>query len=166
MFVTLPKVFASLGAAGAWAGLAFFLLVLFAAFTSAISMCEACVAAVCDFFRVGRNASASAVCVWCVALGSLSAFGYGRWSSFRPFGMPALDFFDSSMNVLTPVVAMLMCVFVGWAAGPRLVGDEIGLDGLSRRLYGFMIRFFAPLLLAAILMSEVCRSLGVGGWSI
>ena len=98
MFVTLPKVFASLGAAGQWIALAFFVLVLFAAFTSAISMTEACVAAVCDFFRIGRNASAAAICAWCFAFGSLSAFGYGRWSAFRPFGMPALDFFDSSMN--------------------------------------------------------------------
>ncbi|MBR3222715.1 MAG: sodium-dependent transporter [Kiritimatiellae bacterium] len=166
MFVTLPKVFASLGAAGAWLGLAFFVLVLFAAFTSAISMCEACVAAVCDFFRIGRNASVAAVCAWCVSVGSLSAFGYGRWSAFRPFGMPALDFFDSSMNVLTPVVAMLICVFVGWAAKPRLVADEAGMSGRTARLYGFMIRYFAPLLLAAILLSEVCRSLGIGGWSI
>ncbi|MBO7684714.1 MAG: sodium-dependent transporter [Kiritimatiellae bacterium] len=169
MFVTLPRVFASLGAAGPWIGLAFFVLVLFAALTSAISMTEACVAAVCDFFRVGRNASAAVICAWSVALGSVSAFGYGRWASFRPFGMPALDFFDSSMNVLTPVVAALICVFVGWAARPRLVVEEVEADGRSfraRRLYGFMVRYFAPLLLVVILVSEVCRCLKIGGWSI
>ena len=169
MFVTLPKVFASLGAAGPWIGLAFMVLVLFAAFTSAVSMTEACVAAVCDFFRVRRAASVSAICVWCFALGSLSAFGYGRWSSFRPFGMPALDFFDSAMNVLTPVVAALVCVFVGWAARPRLVVDELEADGRSfgqKGLYAFMVRYFAPILLVAILASETCRLLGIGGWKI
>ena len=169
MFVTLPKVFSSLGAAGPWVGLAFFLLVLFAAFTSAVSMSEACVAAVCDFFRVGRKASVAAICAWCVGLGSVSAFCYGRWSAFRPFGMPALDFFDSSMNVLTPVVAVLTCVFVGWVAGPRTVTDEAEADGRTfpaRRLYAFMVKCFAPLLLAAILVSEVCRSLKMCGWSI
>ncbi len=145
------------------------MLVLFAAFTSAISMTEACVAAVCDFFRVRRNASAAAVCVWCVLLGSVSAFGYGRWVAFKPFGLPALDFFDSSMNVLTPVVAALICVFVGWAAGPKTVVDEVEADGCKFRakgLYAFMIRYFAPILLAAILGSEICRTLNVGGWSI
>ena len=169
MFVTLPKVFASFGAAGPWIGLAFFVLVLFAAFTSAISMSEACVAAVCDFFRVGRNASVAAVCAWCIALGSVSAFGYGRWAAFRPFGLPALDFFDSSMNVLTPVVAALICIFVGWVAHPRLVVDEMEAEGRSfrwKRLYSFMIRYFAPILLVAILVSETCRCLGIGGWSI
>ena len=169
MFVTLPKVFASLGAAGPWLGLAFFVLVLFAAFTSAISMTEACVAAVCDFFRVGRNAAVAVICAWCVAAGSVSAFGYGRWSSFRPFGMPALDFFDSSMNVLTPIAALLICIFVGWAAGARTIVREVSASGprfSAGRLYRFMVRYFAPLLLAAILVSEVCRSLKIGGWSI
>ena len=169
MFVTLPKVFSSLGAAGPWVGLAFFVLVLFAAFTSAISMTEACVAAVCDFFRIGRGASVAAICAWCFALGSLSAFGYGRWSWMRPFGMPALDFFDGAMNVLTPIVATLICVFVGWAARPGLVVDEVECCGERFRgkgVYVFMVRYFAPLLLLAILVSETCRALGIGGWKI
>ena len=169
MFVTLPKVFASLGAAGPWLGLAFFALVLFAALTSAISMTEACVAAVCDFFRARRGTSVAAVLVWCVAVGSVSAFGYGRWSAFRPFGMPALDFFDSSMNILTPVAALLICLFVGWAAGARTVVREVSASGSrfgAGRLYRFMVRWFAPLLLAAILVSETCRSLKIGGWTI
>ena len=169
MFVTLPKVFASLGAAGPWMGLAFFALVLFAALTSAISMTEACVAAVCDFLRVRRGTSVAAVFAWCIALGSVSAFGYGRWSSFRPFGMPALDFFDSSMNILTPIAALLICLFVGWAAGARTIVREISAPGSrfgAGRIYRFMVRWFAPFLLAAILVSEICRSLNIGGWSI
>ena len=169
MFVTLPKVFSSLGAAGQWIALAFFVLVLFAAFTSAISMTEACVAAICDFFRIGRNASVAVVCAWCFAFGSLSAFGYGRWAGFRPFGMPALDFFDGAMNVLTPVVAALICIFVGWVARPRTVVEEAEAEGgrfRCKRLYSFMIRYFAPILLVAILVSEICRSLGIGGWTI
>jgi len=169
MFVTLPRVFASLGAAGPWLGLAFFALVLFAALTSAISMSEACVAAVCDFFKVRRGVSVAVVFVWCVALGSVSAFGYGRWASFRPFGMPALDFFDSSMNILMPVAALLICVFVGWVSGARTIVREISAPGSrfgAGRIYRFMVRWFAPFLLAAILVSEICRSLKIGGWSI
>ncbi len=169
MFVTLPKVFASLGAAGAWIGLAFFLLVLFAALTSAISMTEACVAAVCDFFRISRNASVAYVGVWTVAIGSLSAFGYGRWAAFRPFGLPALDFFDSALNTLTPIVAALICLFVGWVLGPKRILAECRRDGSGIRFSGFyvaMVKFVAPLLVLAILISEVCRTFGVGGWEI
>ena len=169
MFVTLPKVFASFGAAGAWIGFLFFVLVLFAALTSAISMTEACVAAVCDFFHVGRGASATAVGVWTVVIGSLSAFGYGRLADFKPFGMPMLEFFDTAMNVLTPIVAALICVFVGWVLNPRRILAECRRDGSQvgfRAFYVVMVRFVAPLLVGAILVSEVCRTFGIGGWSI
>ncbi|MBQ6141149.1 MAG: sodium-dependent transporter [Kiritimatiellae bacterium] len=167
MFVTLPKVFAEFGETGAWIGLAFFTLVLFAALTSAISMTEACVAAVCDFLHVRRNASVAAVCAWSVALGSLSAFGYGRWSGFKPCGLPALDFFDNSMNVLTPIVAALICVFAGWVLRPKRILAECRRDGSSvwfKTFYAVMVKFIAPLLVLAILVSEVCRILY--GWKI
>lgn len=167
MFVTLPRVFASLGAAGTWVGFLFFLLVLFAAFTSAISITEACVAAVCDFFRLRRNASVAVVSAWALAVGALSAFGYGRWAGFRPCGLPALEFFDASMNILTPVVAALTCLFVGWVLRPKRIlaecrrgGDEIGF----RTFYAVMVKFVAPLLVLAILVSELCRLFGV--WTI
>ena len=167
MFETLPRVFASLGAAGPWVGLVFFTLVIFAALTSSISMTEACVASVCDFFRIGRGASVIVVGTWAVAMGSVSAFGYGRWAAFAPFGMPALDFFDSLMNFLTPVVAALTCIFVGWVLNPKRIlaecrrsGDDVGF----RAFYFFMVRYLAPVLVAAILVSELFRAFG--GWSI
>ena len=169
MFVTLPRVFASLGAVGAWVGFLFFVLVLFAALTSAISMTEACVASVCDFFRVGRGASVAVIGVWTVLVGAVSAFGYGRWASFRPFGLPALEFFDTAMNVLTPIVAALTCLFVGWVMGPKRILAECRRGGSpvrSNAFYAVMVKYVAPLLVGAILVSEVCRMFGIGGWSI
>lgn len=169
MFVTLPKVFTSLGAVGAWVGFVFFVLVLFAALTSAISMSEACVAAVCDFFNVRRTTSVMVIGAWTLVVGSLSAFGYGRWSGFRPFGLPALEFFDSAMNVLTPIVAALICVFVGWVLRPRRILAECQRGGervCFKTFYVIMVKFVAPLLVGAILVSEICRAFGIGGWSI
>ena len=172
MFVSLPKIFASLGAAGPWIGLVFFTLVLFAALTSSISMTEACVAAVCDFFHWKRRPSIAAVGVWTVALGAVSAFGYGRWKAFSPCGLPALEFFDSAMNILTPVVAALTCVFAGWALGPKRILAECRRDGsrgpsrVFNVFYIVMVRFVAPILVAAILVSEICRVFKIGGWSI
>ncbi len=169
MFETLPKVFLSLGAAGPWIGLVFFTLVLFAALTSAISMTEALVAAVCDFFKTSRGKSVAVIGAWSVAVGALSAFGYGRWSALKFFGLPPLDFFDTSMNILTPIVAALICVFVGWILSPKRIlaecqrsGERVGF----RLFYVVMVRFVAPILIAAILVSEVCRCLKIGGWSI
>ena len=164
MFETLPRVFASLGAAGPWVGLVFFTLVLFAALTSSISMTEACVASVCDFFRIGRGASTAAVGAWAVAMGSVSAFGYGRWSGFAPFGMPALDFFDSLMNFLTPAVAALTCIFVGWVLRPKRILAECrrsGGDVGFRAFYSLMVKYIAPVLVASILVSELLRAFGM-----
>ena len=169
MFVTLPKVFASLGSAGIWIGFVFFVLVLFAALTSAISMTEACVAAVCDFFRIRRVTSVVLVCVWSLLLGAVSAFGYGRWADFKPCGLPALEFFDASMNVLTPVVAALICIYVGWVLRPKRILAECQRDGSAvgfKVFYVVMVKFVAPVLVLAILVSEVCRIFGIGGWAI
>lgn len=170
MFETLPKVFSSLGVAGPYLGLIFFTLVLFAALTSSISMTEACVAAIGDYFKTKRKSSTFAITVWALLLGSVSAFGYGRWESFKPFGMPALDFFDFSMNsILMPIVAALTCYFVGWVLSPKRILAEChrhgGVTGF-KYFYIVMVKFIAPLLVIAILISEVCRAFNIGGWSI
>ena len=170
MFETLPKVFSSLGAVGPYIGLLFFVLVLFAALTSSISMTEACVAAICDFFKIKRRTSTFAITAWAILLGSVSAFGYGRWKAFKPFGMPALDFFDFAMNsVLMPVVAALTCYFVGWVLSPKRILAECQRHGGAvgfKYFYIVMVKFIAPLLVLSILVSEVCRAFGIGGWSI
>ena len=61
-------------------------------------------------------------------------------------------------------------MFVGWVLGPSRILGECGCDaggaGLPWRLYVVMVKYVAPLLVCAILVSEVCRTLGLGGWSI
>ena len=169
MFVSLPMLFNGFGPAAPWVGLVFFTLVLFAALTSAISMTETCVAAVCDFFKIGRRPSTAAVAVWTLLLGSVSALGYGPWSSFKPCGMPLLEFFDFSMNsVLMPIVAVLTCLFVGWRFTPVRILDECGIGRRSAfaGFYSAMVRYFAPLLVLSIFVSEICRVFGIGGWAI
>lgn len=169
MFVTLPEIFSTLGVSGHIIGIVFFTLVLFAALTSAISMTEACVASLCDFLHIKRSASVFIIGAWTLGVGSMSAFGYGRWASFRPFGMPPLEFFDSAMNILTPIVAAMTCIFVGWVLGPGRILSECGTDrsaGIAGTFYSIMVRYAAPLLVLAIIISETCRIFGLGGWSI
>ena len=170
MFETLPMVFASLGAAGAWVGLMFFLLVTFAAATSAISLFEACVASVCDLLRMERRAATFFTGALIMFIATFSALGYGPWRDVRPMGMQFLDFFDFITNsVLMPIVAASTCVCVGWVLGPQMVIAEVQASGSpfrARVLYFVMVKWFAPALVIAILVSEICRNLGVGGWSI
>ncbi len=170
MFITLPKVFATLGATGPWFGLTFFVLVLFAALTSAISLMEACVASVCDLLKLERKAATFFTAALIMFLATFSAIGYGPWADVRLFGMQFLDFFDFVTNsVLMPVVAAATCVFVGYVLGPRAVIDECQAEGAAFRakgLYVVMVKYFAPVLVVAILVSEICRALGIGGWKI
>ncbi len=172
MFITLPKVFAGLGPIGAGVGLAFFILVTFAAATSAISLLEACVAAFCDLFKLSRRTSTLWTTALVIALATLSALGYGCWSAVKPLGLPFLDFFDFLTNsALMPIVAAFTCFFAGWIIRPKAIVRECRAGGspFPRALqyfYAFMVRFLAPVLMVFLLVSEVCRTLGIGGWKI
>ena len=170
MFITLPKVFATLGSAGAWIGLAFFLLVTFAAATSAISLFEACVASVCDVIGIERKAATFFTTALLLFLAVFSALGYGPWKAVTLCGMQFLDFFDFITNsVLMPVTAAATCLFIGWVLKPEAIADEVEAEGRpfkAKALYAVMVKYFAPALVIAILVSEICRALGIGGWKI
>lgn len=170
MFITLPKVFATLGAGGAWLGLAFFLLVTFAAATSAISLMEACVASVCDVLKIERRPATFFTTALIMFLATFSALGYGPWAGVTLFKMQFLDFFDFVTNsAFMPVLATATCIFVGWVLGPKSVVDEVQEDGhpfKARGLYVVMVKYVAPAFMIAILVSEVCRAFKIGGWSI
>ena len=170
MFITLPKVFATLGAAGPWVGLAFFALVIFAALTSAISLYEACVASVCDLLQLTRRAATFFTGTLILFLATFSALGYGAWKDVTVCGQQFLDFFDFITNsVLMPIVAAATCIFIGWVLKPRAIEAEVEAEGnpfKAKALYRFMVKYFAPLFVTAILVSEVCRYFKIGGWSI
>ncbi len=188
MFVTLPKVFAGFGAAGPWVGVFFFLLVIFAALTSAISLYEACVASVCDLLHIDRKPATFFTFFLIAFLAVFSAIGYGAWGKVTMsaalqnmgfagewaksafFSMQFLDFFDFITNsFLMPIVAAFTCLFVGWVVKTKAIEDEV-LHGEAKfaaaGFYRVMVKFIAPALILAILVSEICRNLGIGGWKI
>lgn len=170
MFITLPKVFATLGAAGPWVGAGFFLLVIFAAATSAISLMEACVASVCDVMKINRKPATFFTMCLIMFLATFSAIGYGPWADVKLFGMQFLDFFDFFTNsALMPIVAAATCVFVGWVLGPKRIIEECEAEGQVMHVkgaYAFMVKYLAPAFMIVLLVSEVCRALGIGGWKI
>ena len=170
MFITLPKVFAMLGTAGTWLGLAFFALVIFAAATSAISLYEACVASVCDLLHIERKPATFFTGALICFLSAFSALGYGAWGDITVFGLQFLDFFDIVTSCfLMPIAAILTCLFVGWVIKPKAIIDEVEAEGhpfRAKHFFAFMVRYVAPAFVTAILISEVCRNLKIGGWSI
>ncbi len=163
MFVTLPQVFAGMGNAAVILGFVFFLLVTFAALTSAISLTETCVSIISDGLKWSRRKSLIACILWVVLVGCFVNAGYNGLSDIRFFGMEILDFFDFISNsVLMPIVALLICVFVGWIITPKDLIEEIKLNSPFRaeKAWVVMIKFLAPVLVIAILVWNIIGILG------
>ena len=107
MFIMLPKVFGAMKF-GSAVGALFFLLVLFAALTSAISLMETIVSIIQDQFHWNRRLTCIIVMLAAIAVGIPSSLGFGAWGNVKPLGMSILDFFDFLSNsVLMPIVAFL-----------------------------------------------------------
>lgn len=164
MFVTLPKVFADAGTLGAIFGGLFFLLVLFAALTSSVSLMETVISIFQDKFHWSRRKTWTVVLAGCLVLAAPSCLGYGALSFIQPLGMALLDFFDFITNsVMMPVVAFFICLLVGWVVGPKYVSDEIKRSSPFKRekLFVVVIRYIAPVCIALILISSVLDTLGI-----
>lgn len=164
MFVTLPKVFADAGTLGLVFGGLFFLLVLFAALTSSVSLMETVVSIFQDTFHWSRKFTCTLVMVACLVLALPSSLGYGVLDWIAPLGFSLLDFFDFISNsVLMPIVALLTCLFVGWVVKPKLVVDEVKRSSRFPRekLFVVVIRYVAPICILLVLISSVLDKLGV-----
>ncbi|MBQ6895327.1 MAG: sodium-dependent transporter [Clostridia bacterium] len=163
MFVTLPKVFENM-MGGTFIGILFFVLVLFAALTSSISLMETVVSIVCDKTKISRKMSCLVVFVFSVALGLLSTLGYGPLSAVKIIGMQFLDFFDFISNsVLMPIVAFLTCIFVGYVIKPSTIIEEVELNAKFRKkhLFVFVIKYLAPVCIVLILISSLLDAFGI-----
>ncbi len=160
MFVTLPKVFQSM-AGGSIIGAVFFLLVLFAALTSSISLMETVVSIIGDKFKWKRGITCLVVFLGSIAVGVLSLFGYSIWDKVLVFGYQFLDFFDFISNsVLMPIVALLTCVMIGYFVKPQAIIDEVELSAKfkSRKLFVVVIKYIAPICIVLILLSSLFMS--------
>ena len=161
MFQTLPKVFNSM-AGGSIVGAVFFLLVLFAALTSSISLMETVVSILQDKLKWKRWFTCVMVILLCLVLGLPSSLGNGAWSGVKILGMSFLDFFDFISNsVLMPIVAFLTCLFVGYVIKPKTLLDEAQLTPFSTKLFTVVIRYVAPVCILLILLSSVLSVLGI-----
>lgn len=163
MFVTLPKVFHSLPG-GSIIGTAFFVLVLFAAITSSVSIMEAIVSGILDTFKISRLKATLLVAVFGILVGIACSFGFGIWSDFTILGFDILDFLDFISNsVLLPLVGMLTCIVVGFVIKPDAIISEIELNGpfTMKRFYAAMVKWVAPIFIFAILVSGILEGFGI-----
>lgn len=166
MFVILPKVFHDMGTTiGTIIGIAFFLLVFFAALTSSISLMETVVSIVMDKTKWGRKLTCGVVAVFSLLMGIPSSLGFSIWDHITFLnGLTFLDLFDFVSNsVIMPIVAFFTCILIGFVLKPKAVVDEVKVtDGTfkSEKLFTVMIKWIAPIFILAILIFSVAEGMG------
>ena len=166
MFITLPTVFEQMGGIAPIIGFAFFVLVLFAALTSAISLAEACVSIIADGTGWTRRKSLIVTILVVVIAGVFVNLGYNGLSFLEPLGEGStlLDLFDFISNsVLMPIVALLTVIFVGWIVKPKVIVEEVKRSSKFRLegVWVVMIKYVSPILLAIILVAYVGAQFGL-----
>lgn len=162
MFITIPKVFASMGM-GTLAGIMFFLMVFFAALTSAISLMETSVSTITDQFGLNRTLSCLLMGGFIILLGSASALGFNVLDFVKPFGMSILDFFDFLTNsVMMPLAALATCILVLRVVKLRKIAEEVEISSAFKRkkMYNFFLKYLAPAFLIIILLSSIANVMG------
>ncbi|MCR5410526.1 MAG: sodium-dependent transporter [Lachnospiraceae bacterium] len=162
MFISIPKVFEAMGSAGHFIGILFFVMVLFAALTSSISILEAIVSSFMDQFKISRRRACAIEFVIALVLAILVCLGYNKlyFEFSLPNGVTAqiLDIMDYvSNNILMPIVAILTCILIGWVLTPDIIIDEVTKTGskfMRKKLYIVMVRFVAPVLLFILFLQS------------
>lgn len=163
MFITIPKIFESMGFGGI-IGAVFFLMVFFAALTSSISIMETCVSTLTDELHWSRRKSAMFMTFEAIALGVPCSLGFGVWDFISIAGLSILDMMDFLASlILCPLAAMLTCLLIGRIVGIENLISEVKLSSAFRgeKIFRICISWLAPVLLLVVLVSSVAAALGI-----
>ncbi len=163
MFITMPKVFDSLQLGG-FIGLVFFLLVLFAALTSAISLMECSVATLMEQLHISRKKASFVMIGEMLLLGIPISLGYGVLGWIQPLGMTLLDFFDFMTNsCMMPVAALSTVLLIIFVTKISTVSDEVKISSAFKRekIYNFVMKYICVPTLIVILLSYILSTFGI-----
>ena len=176
LFITMQNVFDRMDAVGPIFGIIFYLLVVFAAISSSISLLEVIVAHFVDKARdEGKGDKRKAytlIAAACVGLGCIlvcaDALGTTGFAPGHLLGMTGdlptwaadwLDFFDMlSEGIMMPLGAMLMSLMIGWEIGPEVIKEEVEQSGHAMGSYSFFkicVKFITPLCMILILYGQI-----------
>ena len=176
LFITMQNVFSRMGGLGPIFGILFYLLVVFAAVSSSISLLEVIVAHFVDKARDAgkgdKRKTYTLIAAACVGLGCIlvcaDALGSTGFAPGNLLGMTGdlptwaadwLDFFDMlSEGIMMPLGAMLMSLMIGWEIGPEVIKGEVEQSGHAMGSYSFFkicVKFITPLCMILILYGQI-----------
>jgi NSS family neurotransmitter:Na+ symporter len=163
LFVTLSTAFAQMPG-GSIIGAAFFLMLIFAALTSLISMLETMTARANEVRGITRTKAATIIGTASFLFGIVTIQSFSGWSDFHPLGMikvfEGMTPFDliiyAVQRIIMPIAGVLYAIFVGWWVSRDISLGEIGLeDGAIFRLWMLLVRVVAPLAVAAVFVTSL-----------
>ena len=162
MFVTLPQVFNQMPG-GSIVAPVFYLLVIFAALTSAVSLLETVVSVVADEAKLKRRKSIVISSFLLIVIGIIVVLGFGplmvEVPHFDGDGASILGILDTMTNsILMPIAAILTCAFIGYVINVKTISDEVKEDGCEFKFekpFEYMIKYICPICLAGILLLGV-----------
>lgn len=157
IFQTLPLAFGQMPM-GTLFGTLFFVLLIFAAWTSGISLLEPIVEWLEEQKGMNRTVSTVAAGVVCWALGIASILSLNLWADFAPLSFvpmlegktifDLLDFFTA--NILLPLGGLLVAVFAGWVMSRQAMENELALSPAMFKLWFVTVRFITPIAVAVV----------------
>lgn len=153
IFQTLPIAFGSMPG-GSFMGTLFFVLVAFAAWTSAISLVEPAIAWITENTSISRKSAAWMIALVDWLLGIAVVLSFNAWKDVKLlFGLNIFDTLDKlTTNILLPFGGLLMAIFAGWVMQTHHVREELGIAIRPYALWRFTIRFVSPLAIVAIFL--------------
>ena len=162
MFVSLPKVFASMPHLGRIAGLTFFIMAAFAALTSCVSVLETITANCMEIFHTRRKPTTLVLTVLYAIISVVIALGYSIFYVELPLPNGSigqiLDLMDYISNsFMMPFISMLSAILIGWVVGPDWVIEEVEFGGRKfplRKLYAVMIRYIVPVIMFVLFLQS------------
>jgi len=159
-FVTLPSIFHEMEY-GFFFGAVFFLLLFFAALTSAVSMLEVPVATLIDTYGIDRKKATSMIFLLVILIGLPSALSYSSLN-LELFGMPILDINDLAFGTIGIILAgLILSIIVGWFMDPDVIFHHIGGERWMQMLFYHIIKFVIPIILFINLVIRIAGVMGI-----
>lgn len=152
---TLPLAFSQMPG-GHFIGVLFFVLVVFAAWSSAISLLEPGVTLLVERFDMSRPAAVLLLCAGVWLLGIAVALSFNDWSGFTVFGLGLFDLLDTlTSKIMMPLAGLLIALFAAWVMKRSHVADELGLSGTALSLWYNVVRFVSPVAIIIIFLHVI-----------
>lgn len=155
IFISLPEMFSKLPFPAVLGSL-FFILILFAAITSGISMLETAIASMIENFKISRKKATVLLSLFISVVSIPSVFSFGIMKDFQIFGKTFFDFLDFiTSNILLPLNTALICLIAGWFV--KSIKKEAFGENILGNIFYFLLKFVIPLIFIGVLITGLIQ---------